>query len=197
MKQKFPLDLSRLKKIKKDHLLIAALIGVLLIVIVIPVNDTKEPLQVKENTEKDNEDAYYTTTYNDTYREGLERQLKKILESIDGVGKVEVMITLKDTGESIVEKDTTKSEESTQEEDAQGTSRNNRVYSTQEETVYIQNDSSSNTPFVAREVNPKIEGVLVVANGGQDATVVKNISDAVLALFSIEAHKIKVVKMNY
>ena len=41
-----------------------------------------------------------------------------------------------------------------------------------------------------------MEGVLVVAEGGGDAKIVKNISDAVLALFSVEAHKIKVVKMN-
>lgn len=202
MKPKFSLDLSKLKKIRKDHLLIAALVGILLIVIVIPVDDTNssgnssETSQEKKDTEEDNS-AYYTSTYKDTYREGLEKQLKEILASMSGVGKVEVMITLKDTGEAVVEKDMTRSEESTQEEDAQGTNRKNRVYSSQEETVYIQNDSSSNTPFVTREVNPTVEGVLVVAEGGQDATVVKNISDAVLALFSIEAHKIKVVKMNY
>ncbi len=49
---------------------------------------------------------------------------------------------------------------------------------------------------MAREVMPKVEGVLVVAQGGGDPKVAKNISDAVLALFPVEVHKIKVVKMN-
>ena len=41
-----------------------------------------------------------------------------------------------------------------------------------------------------------MEGVSVVAEGGDNAVVQNNISDIVQALFGIEAHKIKVVKMK-
>ena len=40
------------------------------------------------------------------------------------------------------------------------------------------------------------EGVLVVAEGGDDPRVISDISDTVMALFRVEAHKIKVVKMS-
>lgn len=38
--------------------------------------------------------------------------------------------------------------------------------------------------------------MVVVAEGGDNPTVISNISDMVMALFRVEAHKIKVVKMN-
>ena len=43
---------------------------------------------------------------------------------------------------------------------------------------------------------PSIEGIVVVAEGGGNATVAANISNAAMALFPVEAHKIIVVKMS-
>ena len=42
----------------------------------------------------------------------------------------------------------------------------------------------------------QVTGVLVSAEGGGDPVVVKNIQEAVMALFQLEAHKIKVMKMK-
>lgn len=196
MKQKLPFSWEGLKKINKSHLLIAVLAGILLLVIAIPVED--KSAKEAEETPAQGQEAAGSDAVSDisTYKKNLEKQLKKILSAMDGVGEVEVMITLKDTGAAVVEKDITRTEESTREEDSQGTKRDNSVINSQQETIYIQEGTSTNTPFVTKEVNPQVEGVLIVAQGGSNATVVKNISDAVLALFSIEAHKIKVVKMN-
>ena len=43
---------------------------------------------------------------------------------------------------------------------------------------------------------PVIKGVMVVAEGGGDTAVQNNISEAIMALFDIELHKIKIVKMS-
>jgi stage III sporulation protein AG len=203
MKFKLPFSLEALKKIDKTHLLIAALVGVLLIVIVIPVT---EPIDSSSEQEKDpnqeTDPAYYNTSSNETntekeaYQTALEKKLKDILQSMAGVGRVEVMITLKDMGEAVVEKDFTRSEEQTSETGPEGVERENQITNTQEATVYDESNGSGSTPFVSREVNPQVEGVVVVAEGGQNSVIVKNISDAVLALFAVEPHKIKVVKLN-
>ena len=47
-----------------------------------------------------------------------------------------------------------------------------------------------------KEKSPIVEGVTVVAQGGGNAEVQKNISDVIQALFGVEAHKIIVVKMK-
>ena len=39
-----------------------------------------------------------------------------------------------------------------------------------------------------------MEGVVVIAPGGDNAVVVKNITEAVQALFGIDTHKIRIVK---
>lgn len=42
--------------------------------------------------------------------------------------------------------------------------------------------------------NDEVEGVAVIAQGGGNAVIVKNITEVVQALFDVETHKIKVIK---
>lgn len=40
------------------------------------------------------------------------------------------------------------------------------------------------------------EGIVVIAEGGRNAVVVRNITDVVQALFNVDSHKIKVIEKN-
>ena len=62
-------------------------------------------------------------------------------------------------------------------------------------TVVYKHDKEE-SPYVTNQYLPDVEGVLVVAQGGGNAVTVSDISDAVMALFNIEPHKIKIVKMS-
>lgn len=189
---------SNLKNIKKDNYLIVLLVGILIIVIAFPTSDrTSDRNKEKdttssaiENTSKQNE------TQTLSYVEEQEKRLEAILSRVQGVGEVNVMITLKSSKELIVEKDTPATSSITQEEDAEGGKRNTTEKTTTEATVYQQDNNGESSPYVVKELEPEIEGIIVIAKGGDDPVVAKNISDAVLALFHVEAHKIKVMKMN-
>ena len=91
---------------------------------------------------------------------------------------MEVMITLKSGNRKIVEKD----ERSTGDDAAEETS------------VYRQNADGSSEPYVNTELSPGIEGVAVIAEGGGSPVVRQEITEAVQALFDVEAHKIKIMK---
>ena len=67
---------------------------------------------------------------------------------------------------------------------------------TGEETVYEKDENGNQVPYVVKELEPEIAGVLIVAEGGGDPVTVNNITEAVMSLFDIDAHKIKVMKMN-
>lgn len=188
-REKFSID--RLKKISKNQLLIGGLAGILLLVIAIPVENREDSSEEKQQEQIQEESAYG----NGDYGRRLERRLEQVLKDVEGVGKVKVMITLQDQGEYVLEKDWTQSSQDISEEDG-SVKRSTKERQSQEETVYSQNSGSGGEPFVKREVTPRVEGVLVVAEGGGESKTVKNISDAVLALFPVEVHKIKVVKMN-
>lgn len=56
--------------------------------------------------------------------------------------------------------------------------------------------SGNNEPFVVKTLLPRVEGVVVVAQGAGTGNINKSITDVVQALFDVEAHKVKVVKMN-
>lgn len=171
------------KKWKKGDFIVLALIGVLLLVIALPVK-------------KEEKQAETTVTVSDSGETAatrdLEKRLGQILSKVSGAGKVEVMITYKDTGTYVVEKDQSYSKDSSTETNLQGDVTGREQSQRQTETVY----DSGKDPFISRRLEPEIEGILIVAEGGEDAVVRQNLSDAVLALFDVELHRIKIVKMN-
>lgn len=192
------------KKIKKTDWIVLGLIGAILLVIMLPQgsSDGSSVGWRAENSSTDTttpvtETSTLDTQQNDAekYAAYLEEKLEDVLEEMEGVGKVKVMITLSDYGESIVEKDTVDVTNTISETDSNGGSRNTFEREIQSETVQIENDSGT-YPYVGKEILPTIEGIVVVAEGGGNATVVSQISKAAMALFPIEAHKIIVVKMS-
>lgn len=178
------------KKLKRSDWLILVLAGILILIIALPT-DTKEKKQAeksKENISKENNTMKAS-------KDEIERKLEDILEKIDGAGDVKVMITYQDSGTQVVEKDKNTSENSLEESDRTGGVRSTKEQQLQESTVYEEADAG-NTPFVSKELLPKVEGILIVASGGDNQKVKQNISEAVLALFQVEAHRIKIVKMS-
>ena len=187
--------MNKLRELKKSDWIAIALTGVLILIIAIPLSPKKE-----EETKTAEKEISETVSGNggesqDAYVASLERKLKQVLGQMDGAGKVEVMITLADSGEKIVEKDHKEQENHIEESDTGGGTRSTTERETENVTVYVENGSET-YPYVTKEVLPKVEGVLVVAEGGDDPKVISDISDTVMALFRVEAHKIKVVKMS-
>lgn len=188
--------LGKISRLKKDQLVILLLFGVLLIVIALPAEPRKEG--VEKDTEKltGSEAELVQTETGVSYEEQQEVRLKKALEKVAGVGETEVMLTLASSSEKIVEKDQPSESQLVEEADAAGGSRTIRDNSVSETTVYEEGSDGGRTPYVVRELEPKVEGVIVVAQGGGDARVRQDILEAVQALFPVEAHKIKIMKME-
>ena len=82
------------------------------------------------------------------------------------------------------------------ESDSQGGTRTTKQENQEESTVYAQGDGQDQSPYVSKELSPQIEGVVVVAQGGDQAVVKQNITEAVEALFGIESHKIRIMKKH-
>jgi stage III sporulation protein AG len=177
--------------------IVVLLLGVLLLVVAIPTGNTGQSgdtswaktgdgtdslqnAQTGQSSDAENsaDDSDPQTAYMTAYKRQLEEELEALLSSMDGVGQVQVMLTLKDSGADVLDKNI-KHDGDTSETDTV-------VYSTAE----------GEEPYVTNRFAPDVAGVFIVAEGGGNAVVVSDISDAVMALFGIEAHKIKVVKMS-
>ncbi|MEE0282725.1 MAG: stage III sporulation protein AG [Lachnospiraceae bacterium] len=175
--------LEKLGGDKKERILILLLAGVLLLVIVIPTGQ-----EGGEMTETGDSVQVVSDDTGRTKEEALEQRLAAVLAQGVGIGKVEVMITLKSDGRQIVEKDMEQQDITDTETPAGSSSR-------RETTVLQKNAKGDESPFVSEVEAPKIGGVLVLAQG-MDAAMANEITEAAMALFGIEAHKIKVMKME-
>jgi stage III sporulation protein AG len=163
--------------------LVVLLFGVLLLVIAIPSGSSGETsdegnTEVSGKSADDEENETAAETASSEYRKQLETELEELLSKMDGVGRVDVMLTLKDSGAYVLDKKVKRDGDSSE----------------TDTVVYQQSDGEE--PYVTNRFSPDVEGVLVVAEGAGSAVTVSDISDAVMALFGIEAHKIKIVKMS-
>ena len=208
-KQKDAIEQKGWKKwFQRDNLIILILSGVLLLIIALPTGSSgKSSTKPKEQSSLEvlgeaKKEQILTSAQGETaadslteYEQSLEKKLEEILEGMSGAGKVKVMITFASTQELVVEKDYTSVASSTNENDGSGGTR--EVYQTEngETTIYTAGDGSGG-PYVIKTLMPKVEGVLVAAQGAGTGEVTKNIAEAVQALFDIEAHKIKVIRMK-
>lgn len=194
------------KKLTRENMIVVALLGLLLMVIAIPTGGKKETDEAdgtysgqdaaQENGKNGEASEGENAAGSTGYAERMEKELEELLSSMEGVGEAKVMVTLRASGQQVVEKDVPSESERTSETDSAGGTREVEHVSAEESTVYITDSGGSRTPYVSQTTEPEIEGVTVVAQGGGDALVQKNITEVIQALFGIEAHKIKVVKMK-
>lgn len=191
--KKMIFDMLKKRKIKKDQVVILLLLGVLLLVISLPGVKQKENDTMTESGEESSFEGESMT--DQEYVSYMEKHLESILSQMKGVGNVTVMITLKESAEKVVEKDVETSNESVSEEDSQGGKRTTANTMLGETTIYKgEDESKEQSPYVSKERTPRVEGVVVVASGGDNAVVIKNITESVQALFGIDTHKIRIVK---
>lgn len=198
--------------LKKDQLLIGLLTGVLLIVVAIPVKKEDGKRSQTGQGEKTSQSENGTLWDGggdegdgngkeqggalDAYTRGMEERLSEALSQVEGVGKVKVLITWKTSAEKVVEKDMPFSSQRVEEEDGNGGQRITTEEERGAETIYQQAEDGSRTPYVVKEIRPQAEGVLVIAQGGGNPTTAQNILEAVQALFPLDSHKIKIMKME-
>jgi stage III sporulation protein AG len=151
----------------------------------------------KERETQDVQNHTNTTSYDEnTYISEMENKLKEVLKKVSGVGDVEVMITTEGTTERIPLKDSSSTEESLDEDDGEGGSRTDNSAQREESTVLVTNEDGKSVPYILQELEPEIEGVVVIAEGGDNDMIKMDIMQAVEVLFDVPAHKVIVMKMR-
>lgn len=200
------------KWFRRDNLIILVLSGILLFIIALPMEKKNE--DVKEGgendylngfnlSEQDSEGTADQESVSETVQEmtdaeyaaWLEMRLTDALSQVEGMGKVQVMITLSASRELVVEREQTVSRSATNEADSQGGSRVISQVEMGDAVVYSLRGTDSE-PYVIKTLPPKVEGVLVVAEGAGRGTINFTVTAVAQALFGVEAHKVSVVRME-
>ena len=189
-----------LKEIGLSKIIMVFAAGILIIILSIPgiftSKDTPKENKVDPSSKVVQNDTNTTSYDTNTYITEMETKLKNILKQVSGIGEVEVMITLKASGELVPLKDDPSTQESVNEVDGEGGSRTNNSVTREESTILYTDQDGNFVPYIIQEIEPEVEGVMVIAEGGDNAMIKKDIMEAVQVLFGVPAHKVKVMKMK-
>lgn len=124
-----------------------------------------------------NENSKSSSTVNN-YVLDLEEKLEKHLKKIDGVGKVEVMLTISAFNEQDIALKSS-------------TTTSNGKTETVTEPVLINGE-----PIVLKEYPPKITGVLIICQGADDLMVLYKIQSVTMTLLDVNINDIEILKMK-
>lgn len=149
----------------------------------------EESTAVLEKTQEKEEIAVST-------QRSLERRLESILSKVQGAGEIRVMITMTHSTELIVAEETKSEQSTTTENGQQGDQRVIENRKQENKVILLENKDGSNTPLVLKEMEPKVEGIVIVAQGGDDILVKESLSRAAQALLNVPAHKVEILKMK-
>ncbi len=130
-----------------------------------------------------------------SFEEELELRLEDALALVDGVGKVKVLLTISNGKELVVAEDSQVTESGTTENDGSGGVRETFNRQTQGNKIIV-SDNQGSKPLVLKEIQPEIEGVIIVAEGGDDIYVKDTLTKSAVAILGIEPHKVSVLKMK-
>ena len=168
---------------------------VLLIITVIAINVIWNKDEAQEETstykvlaEEDKNES--TLSENSEY--DLEKRLEDILYKMSGVGKVKVLVTYSQTSSVIPMYSENESTSITEEIDSGGGTRKQESTNLNKEVV----TDGQNNAITKTIVLPKVEGAIVIAEGGGNANIKANIIQAVAAVTGVATYKVQVFQMN-
>ncbi len=123
-----------------------------------------------------------------------EAKLSSLLSQIQGVGKVDVMITYSATQENVPAYDTKKNQSSTDEKDSEGGTRTISQEELDNTMVYEDGADGGKVPVILKKLEPEVKGVLVVAEGANSVEVRERLCNAVRVVLDIPIHRIEIVQ---
>ena len=173
-----------------EYLVIFAVIGVILVITANSLWGGSEktekqvvelPVQAEQNNSSDPNAK-------------LEKKVAQILSSIQGVGRVSVVITYLSGPEFVPAIDSKENRSDTNEKDTDGGERRITQNERDNKLVYTEEQSGTKKPIILKQLTSKVMGVVVSADGGGDIVVKTNIIRAVEALTGVSAYRIQVFK---
>lgn len=188
-------ELEKLLKDKKISMLIT--IALILGFVLVAINYFVPSLTASnKSTNQEVTDTNSTKAkVEENYKQQQEKTLKTTLEAINGVGKVQVTINFQSGEVKVPAYDTSSQTSTTEETDSNGGKRVNKQQN-DGSTVVMTTNNGSNEPFILETYNPKVVGVIVVAEGASDGKTKSNIQQAIMSLYDIGANKVQVYPMG-
>ena len=124
------------------------------------------------------------------YEEKLRTRISDIVSQIKGVGEAGVSLTLEGGIEYVYVKD----EKSDTEIRGSNTDPVSKSSSSEEKVILVEDENGHKTALIQRITLPKVQGVVIVCDGGDDIEVVSAVTEAVKTALGIKSTQVCVIK---
>ncbi len=182
IKEKLKALVDKVKTIKNIEIIIAIVaIAVIILLYSLFTVDKAKP-KVKNQTATNTELCL---------TDEVEQKLCKVLSQINGAGKVEVMITYTGSAEKVIANTTSTHTNTSNSGGSISTST-----STVTQTPIIITSNGASGLYVTKQLMPEIVGVIVVAEGANNARVRLELMRAVQTILDINANNIEIFAMK-
>lgn len=184
------------KRLENIVVFIVILVITLIIINFIWNGENKEEKEITDSNKRlaQTNQVIGNQNINSSEEDSIDIKLEEILSKINGVGKVEVMITYAETSKTMPVYNEESTEENTEETDSEGGTRKVTQTDVKKEVIYEENDGGKEI-ITQSIVSPTIEGAIIAAEGANNSVVKTNIIQAVEAVTGLATHKIQVFQM--
>lgn len=125
------------------------------------------------------------------YEAHYESRIKEIIEKMVGVGNVDVMVNVQSTEEITVYRNMREMQQTTEEQDRNGASRQINEVSRSGDVVMYRT-GGNDAPVILKTTKPHIRGIIIVANGAENEVIRNMIMDAVRKGLEVAPHRISI-----
>ena len=136
-------------------------------------------------SQEENKDEYKELS-DEEYCLYLEEKIKEFVENIDGAGRTEVIITLAETTEYIY---------ATDNKDVKKNNSNSDDSTLEKDYVIIENNNNDEGLLI-KTIEPKVRGIAISCEGGNNAEVQQQIYSAIEAILDINTSNISISKLT-
>jgi stage III sporulation protein AG len=148
-----------------------------------------------ENTNTNTSSSTQNGLVLNNYEEVVKKELVDTLTEIDGVGRVSAMIYFEGGTVTIPAFNINNSDKETQEKDTTGGTRITKEHDTSQNIV-MENQGGDSKPFMLKQNNPIIGGVVIVAEGAEDYLIRQRLQLAVKTVLNVPLSKISIMPMK-
>ncbi|MDR3178460.1 MAG: stage III sporulation protein AG [Oscillospiraceae bacterium] len=120
-----------------------------------------------------------------TYIEQMQKNLEYLISNIEGAGKSEVLITLENGSEIIYAREEKKNQESSEDKAKGELGKIKQSDDFEIKYITVRESDGNERALQIKEVEPKVKGVVVVCEGGNNKNVKEKIINAIKTIFSI------------
>lgn len=197
-KEWFKLKSETDRPTKRSYMILIGLIGLLFLILSNVFSgssdDTQAPIEESqwEDETKEKMSGNETNTNYEQLQNQMRQELEQALENISDVHDVEVSLQLDSSAIKVFEKNTTTTNQYTDENDQNGGTRSVEDESVEEQTVLLRQNNSEE-PLLIQTQTPAIRGVLIVAKGVDQIHVKERVIDSVSRLLDVSTHRIAVM----